>query len=209
MLHPLEEIVLDVIGALADLKQGRLLAREDFASESAGADRPDTACAGVQNAQRQEGQQGKDVFLVEQRPAIEGIIFVAPERRARVVVHIVANETDLALQLQRADGLLHEQIAGAVVTHDIEGAGAFGRAVFQVAHVDINPPPVEEKAAVPRRFVPVPIMEVDEAVAIVFEQPVADAGEHLLDGDGGLGQTAVFGFKTCDPVRHGGPRLNR
>ena len=94
VLDPFEEIILDVIGALADLEEGGVFALDDLAAKTDGANGTDTAGAGEQDAQGQEREEGKDVFLVERGLAVEGIVFVAAEGCAGVVVDVVPDEAD-------------------------------------------------------------------------------------------------------------------
>src|SRR6185503_11286982 len=109
VLHPFEEVVLDVIGALGNLEQGRLLALDHLTAKTRGPNRSDASSAGKKHPQREESEQRKNVGFVQRRLAVEGIIFVATEGRAGVMVHVIADETDLLLQAQGAHGLLQKQ----------------------------------------------------------------------------------------------------
>src|SRR5258708_1039981 len=115
VLHPLEEIILDVIGALADLKKGGFLALHDFSAKSRRPNRADSPRAGKQNPKCQEGEERKHVLFVKRRFAVERVVFVTAKGRAGVMVHVVADETDFVLQLQSVDRFLEQQVAGAIV----------------------------------------------------------------------------------------------
>src|SRR5665213_470017 len=116
------------------------------------------------------------------------------------MIDIVADEMDLAFHVQRAHGLEEDCVASLIVAEDIQQAQAFGRAILQVAHVDVTTSAVEEKTTVARRFVPVALMNVDEAQAPVLENPVAHAGNGAGRTGKIAGQTAVFGFQANDAV---------
>src|SRR5439155_8168242 len=106
VLHPLEEIVLDIIRALADLEKGRFLALHHFTAEPRRPDRSNPTRSGEKDAQCKESQQREHVSLVQRRLAVQRIIFVATKRGAGVVIDVVADEADLVLQTQRVDRLL-------------------------------------------------------------------------------------------------------
>src|SRR5436190_15712200 len=89
VLNPFEEIVLDVIGALADLERSGLLSRWRFAAETGGPDAADAARTAKQHAQREKREQGHHVALMQRRLAFERIVFMTPERRARVMVDVI------------------------------------------------------------------------------------------------------------------------
>src|SRR5437899_1703716 len=91
VLHPLEEIILDVIRPLADLKQRRFLALHDFAAKARGPNRADAPRPGEQNPEGEESEQREDVFLVERCLAIERVVLVTAEGGAGVMVHVVAD----------------------------------------------------------------------------------------------------------------------
>src|SRR6185436_12260798 len=113
----------------------------------------------------EKGEQRENVFLVQGRLAVEGIVLVTAKGGAGVVVYVVADETDFVVELEGAHRLLKEEIAGPVVADDIESGGAFWGAVFHVAHVDINTATVEEKTAVAGRFIPIAVVQVNEPIA--------------------------------------------
>ena len=62
---------------------------------------------------------------------------MAAEGGAGIVVHVVADETDFLLQPQRPDRLEQNGVARLVVAQDIQQAQALGRAILQVAHVNV------------------------------------------------------------------------
>ena len=46
------------------------------------------------------------------------------------------------------------------------------------------------------------IVKVDQAIAVVFEQPVAHPGKDILHLGGRLNQTSILCFQPCNPLRH-------
>ena len=202
MLDPFKEVVLDVVGPLADLKHGALFAPRQLSAKAGRADRAHPAGARKKEAQGQEGEQRKYIALMKRGFAIEGIIFVAAKGGARVVIHVIANEADLLLELQSLDRLLQEQVARPIVAHHIEGGGAFRSAILHVTHVDVNPAPIEKESPVSSRLVPIAIMQIDQSVTVILEEPVPDPWQNILGLNGRLNQAAILGFQPCDALRH-------
>src|SRR5207244_616311 len=124
------------------------------------------------------------------------------EGGAGVVIDVVADETDGPIETQRFNGFLQEKVAGAVVADHVDGGGAFRGAIFQVAHVNIDTPTIEEKSAIAGRFVPVAVMEIDQAVTVVLEKPVAYAREDILELRWRLNQAPIFRFQARNALRH-------
>jgi hypothetical protein len=87
-----------------------------------------------------------------------------------------------------------------VVADDIVEAEAFGGAIFEVAHVEVSAAAVEKKAAIASGLVPIALVHIDQAEALVAEYPIANACED----DGGsrqiICQASVFGLEACDAV---------
>ena len=72
-----------------------------------------------------------------------------------------------------------------------------------MAHIDIDSAPIEEETAIAGRFIPIPVMAVDQPIAIIFEEPIPKDREDLLGLDGRLNQASIFGFQACDAPCHG------
>src|SRR2546423_1776700 len=84
----------------------------------------------------------------------------------------------------------------------LDGGAPLGGALSEVAHVDVTAAAVEEEATVAGRLIPIAVVEVDEAIAVVLEEPIADAGEYVLNLRRGLHQAPVFCFQACDALGH-------
>jgi hypothetical protein len=87
----------------------------------------------------------------------------------------------------------------------------FRGCVFDVPHVEIKPPAVEEKPAVTRWLFVIPIMKIDgagarlpEKVILYLGRPQLGAGVEALIAD----KAAVFGLDPDDPI-HRLPASNR
>ena len=121
---------------------------------------------------------------------------MTPEGGPGVVVDIVADEVDIVSETERLDGFQEEEISGTVIADQFRGGGAFGGAVLDMVHVDVEPSPVEQKPAVSSGFIPVTVVLVDQTVAMVVEEPVADPGKNLLGGEMWIvHQTAILRFQ--------------
>jgi hypothetical protein len=202
-LHPLEEFVIDVIGALAELEKGMGAGAEMVAAVFGTEGGADAAGAGEEGAEGEEGEDGEDIGLGEGSGTSEEVIFVAAEGGAGVVVDVVADETGAGSEIEILEGLLDQQITGAVIGDEVVKGQALGGAIFEVAHIDIGASAVEEEAAVARGFIPIPLEDVGKAVALMFEEPVSDTTDGGC-GSGGIGgEAAVFGFESDDAGHEG------
>ena len=110
-------------------------------------------------------------------------------------------------EMEFLERLLEQHFADLVVGDHIGQREALRRAVLDVAHVEIEPAAVEEKAAVAGRFVVVAVVQVDQAELFLFEDIIANAR-----GDGGKPErfgshTAVFGFQSGEPLHYLKPTL--
>jgi hypothetical protein len=206
-LHPFEKVVVDVIGALADLEKVLLPDARQFAPGFGGHSRAHPARADVEHAQGQKGQERMDVGLGQRRGPADEVIFMAAEGRAHVMIDVVADEINFALQAHGFDRLQQHGVASRVVTQDIEQAHAFRGAIFQVAHVDVAAAAVEKKSAIAGRFVPIALMHVDQAKAGFLENPVAHARNGAGCAGKIAGQTAVLRLQTHDAIHN--PRSER
>ena len=199
-LHPFEEIVVDVVRPLADLEEIGFPRPGQIAPRLRRHGRAHPARPAEQHAHSEEGQQRQDVSLGQLGRTSDEVVLVAAERRARIVVDVVPDEADLAGHSQLLDRLADHGVAGLVVTEHVKEREAFGRAELKMAHVDVGPAAIEQKASVARRFVPIALMDVDESVTLLREDPVT----HPADGPGRSrktgSQAAVFRFKADDAV---------
>ena len=109
------------------------------------------------------------------------------------------NETS-GSEMQLLQRLLEQDLADLVVGDDVGQREAFRRAVFDVAHVEIEPAAVEEKAAVARRLVVIAVVQIDQAELLLLEDVIADARR-----DGGQPErfgshAAIFGLQAGEPL---------
>src|SRR5438309_9393323 len=119
-LNPLEQIVVDVIGALTDLEMAvRTRAHQVTAQFCAGC-RTDATSSDVKLTQSQKRKEREHVRFGQRRGTANQIIFVATKGRAGIMIDIVANETDLVIQTQILNGLEQDRVASAVVTKNID-----------------------------------------------------------------------------------------
>ncbi len=102
------------------------------------------------------------------------IILVAAERRAGVMIDVVLDEGDALAGAERFQRSLQQLIARKVVGHDVAQTEAFGRGIFDVAHVEVNAAAIEQEAAVARRFLVVAIMQIQRAGPGFPEQVIFD-----------------------------------
>ena len=137
------------------------------------------------------------------------VVLVATEGRAGHVIDVVLDEGDFLAHAERFEGRLQEQVAGEVVGHRVPDHAAFGRGVFEMPHVDVEAPAVQEKTAVSGRLLVVAIMQVDRPRLGLLEEVIFHPGWP----DVGVGipllacsETAVFGFNANDAI-HGRTRM--
>src|SRR5438477_12757707 len=103
---------------------------------------------------------------------------MATEGGTGVMVDIVADEADLVEEVHLFEGLQQDRVPGPVVTKQIDQRAAFARAVFQMAHVHISPPAVDQESPVAGRPVPVPPVHVRQTDYVPYTSPIA----HPADG---------------------------
>jgi len=79
----------------------------------------------------------------------------------------------------------------------------FRRRVLDVAHVEIEPPAVEEKPAVAGRFLVIAVMQIDRACVCLAEEIIFDLGRPKLGIHVRLvftQKTTILGFNSNDPI---------
>src|SRR5262249_5195775 len=91
-LHPLINVVHDVIRPLAELEVNRLFARWDLEIESERVGLSNSACAGENLAGGQEGEQSPERSRSELCLAPHEVILVATEGSPGVMVDVVLDE---------------------------------------------------------------------------------------------------------------------
>src|SRR5439155_17392806 len=91
-LDPLIDVVDDVIGALGNLEMDRLVGAMLVELEGEGIGLANAARASENLACRQKRQQRREDLRRELRATFHQIVFVATERRARVVIDVVLEE---------------------------------------------------------------------------------------------------------------------
>src|SRR6266404_2900887 len=116
------------------------------------------------------------------------------------MIHVVADETDLLVQVHLLEGLEENGVAGAVVAQQVDQRKTFGRAVFEVAHVHVGPAAVEEKSSIAGRLVPIALVHVRKAEPVFLENPVAGPSDGAGRTGWVVGQTTILGLKANDAV---------
>ena len=81
-LHPLEEIIVDVVRPLADLKMAVRTVAQQVAAQLSARSRTDPPGPGKEQAQGQKREQGENVAFGERRGTAHEVILVAAEGRA-------------------------------------------------------------------------------------------------------------------------------
>src|SRR5436190_9131910 len=132
-LHPFEQIVVDVIRALADLEMTISPRTAQVAAKFRAGRGADATGANVKLPEGQKGEQRKHVAFGQRRGTANEVILMAAEGRAGIVIDVIANEANLIGDAQILDRLHQDGVAGAVVAQNVDEAEAFGRAVFEVA----------------------------------------------------------------------------
>ena len=97
-LHPFEQIVVDVIGPLADLEVAVRAMPEQIAAEFRAGRGTHSARADKELAQSQKSEERKNVRFGERGGTADQVVFMAAKGRARIVIDIIANEADLVLR---------------------------------------------------------------------------------------------------------------
>ena len=169
-LHPLINVVDDVIGALAQLKRDRRFRLRRLEIERQRIGLPYSAGAGENLSRREKREQRAEHRRRELRLAFHQIIFVATKRRAGVMIDVVLNKRDAIVRFQRGERFAQQRVAGHFVSDEIVQMQTFGRRVFDVAHVEIKPAAVEKKTAVAGRFFVIAIVKIDRAGARLVEK---------------------------------------
>ena len=101
-LHPLVDVVHDVIGALADLEIDVRLRLRELEVERQRVRLPHPAGAGENLARGEEGEQRAEHRRSELRLALHQVILVAAEGRAGVMIDVVLDERDALRRAERS-----------------------------------------------------------------------------------------------------------
>src|ERR1700722_15348694 len=144
-----------------------------------------------------------DIAFGQRCGAAHQVILMAAKGRAGIMINVVADEMDVAVHVHGAHGLQENRVASLVVAQDIQQAQAFGRAILEVAHVDVATSAVEKKPSVAGRFVPVALMNVNETQALLAENPITHSRDGAWRTREVAGQTPVLGFQANDAVTGG------
>src|ERR1700737_1767812 len=137
-LHPLIDVVHDVIGALAQLKLDTRFGTRRLKVERERISLTDTAGAGENLPRREESQQSAEHRRRELGLAAHEIVFMAAKRRAGVVIDIFFDERNTPRSTKAGQRRLQELISGEVVTDKIAEMQTLGRRVLNVAHIEIK-----------------------------------------------------------------------
>src|SRR6266581_3040630 len=202
-LHPLINVVDDVISALAQLEIHLALRLRRLEIERQWIRLPDAPRSGENLARRQKSQQRSENRRRELRLASHQIILVTTERRPGVMVHVVLDERDAVFSAESNQRRLQQIISGQLVRDKIVQMQTFRRRVLDVPHVEIEPSAVQEKAAVARRFLIVAVMQIDRpgvgfAEQIIFNlrRPKLRIHVRLVFAE----KTTVLGFDSDDSI---------
>src|SRR5438477_3349629 len=113
-LHPLVNVVDDVIGALAELKIDVDLGLRELKIERKRVRLPDASGAGENLARGEKGEQRSQDRRSELRFAFHQIILVAAKGRARAVVDVVFDKRNAIGGLEHFESGLEQVIAREV-----------------------------------------------------------------------------------------------
>ena len=202
-LHPLVDVVYDVIGALRDLEVDRRRVAAGFPVEGKGIGLAHPARASEDLPRGEKREQRVQRGRVELHLAAHEVVLMAAESRAGVVIDVVLEKGHLPGPLQCRQRALQKRIPRQVVGHGVPQRAAFRRGIFKVAHVDVEPPAVQQKTAVARRLLVVAVVEVDRAELRLAEDVVLHAGRPGIGAAlrlVGLDQAAIFRLDAHDAV---------
>ncbi len=118
-LHPLVDVVHDVVGALAELEIDVDLRLRELEIERERVRLPHPARAGENLARGEKGEQRAEHGRRELRLAFHQIILVAAKGRAGVVIDVVLDERNAVRRAERLEGRLQQLVARDVVGHHI------------------------------------------------------------------------------------------
>src|SRR5690349_23067869 len=119
-LHPFKQVVVDVIGALADLEMVVRARADQVAAQLRSRSRSNPAGTDIKLPERKKSQQRQYIGLGQRSGTAHQIIFMATESGARVVLDVVADEADLFSQAQVLNGLDENGVASAVVAQHVD-----------------------------------------------------------------------------------------
>src|SRR5215218_10260638 len=174
-LHPLVNVVHDVIRALTDLERDRALRGRRLEIERERIRLPDAARAREDLARGEKREQRPEDGRTELRLPFHEIILMATEGRAGVMVDIVLDEGNPLRHPERVQTRLEKLIAGEVVGDEVAEMNALRRGILEVSHIEVNAATVEQETAVAGRFFVIAIMQVDRARARLAKEMVLDA----------------------------------
>ena len=107
-LHPLVDVVDDVIRALADLKFHRRAAAWRIEIEGEGTGLPDAPCAGENLPSGEETEQRAEQRRMELYLATHEVIFMTAKSRAGVMIDVVLDERHAVGDLELLKCLLQD-----------------------------------------------------------------------------------------------------
>src|SRR5437870_225640 len=202
-LHPLIDVVHDMIGALAKLEIDLclLLRRLEIKRQRIGL--TDSTGASKDLPGRQKSKQRPKNWRRELRLALHQIILVTTKRGARVVIEIIFDKRDAILRAKGNQRRLEQVVSCQFISHQIVQMETFWRRVLDVSHIKIQTPTVTKKTSVTRWLFIVAIMQINRAGFCVSEKMIFNLRrpEFRITVRLFLAQkTAIFGFDSDDPV---------
>ena len=217
LLHPFEEVIDDVIGALRDLKREERLLSVPMARASRHKEpvhlnpavlrtsRTDTPCPCKDLPGNEESDKGSEASPGKGEPPRNKIVLVRSKGRIGFMIHIVLDQRHRIGQAEILNCVLEQLIAGPVGSHHIAERFTLRRGPFQMSHVKIHAPGIGEKSPVARRLIMSPVVEIKDAATLDVKEVVSN-----LVGKPGRGmiglilihQESVFGFKSENTVQH-------
>ncbi len=118
-LHPLIDVVYDMIGTLAELKIDLLLLWRRLKIESQRIGLANTAGAGEDLSCCQKSEQRSKNRRRELRLSFHQVILVATKSGAGVMIHVVLDKGDAAGRAQGGERRLEQLVTGQVVSNEI------------------------------------------------------------------------------------------
>ncbi len=217
LLHPFEEIIHDVIGALRDLKREERLLRVAMARASRHkesihlnpavlrarcADTPGP-CKDLPG--HEEGHKGSEASPRKGKAPRDEIVLVRSKGRIGFMIHIVLDQRHRVGQTEILNRILQQLIAGAVGGHHIAERFTLRRGPFQMPHVKVHAPGIGEKSSVAGWFIVPPMVQIEHAAPLNVKEMVSNLvgkpGRRMI-GPVLIHQESVFGFKSENTVQH-------
>ena len=133
------------------------------------------------------------------------VIFMAAKCRPRIVIDVILQKRRFLARAECLQCPVENEIPGPIKRHDIPQARAFGGGVFQMPHVNIHAPGIQEKTPIARGFVSPAIVDIHNPDSIYKKNVILHLDRNRVWTHKAIAfgcQTPVLGLQTKNAISH-------